>query len=306
MAGPLPQAAAPCWSRRSVPTAGVATIEPVIETRPRAAGHHHVSVPRPGRRQRPRHGGASGGGDRLGWAPGCCATMPPTARRSRSRSACWPPTPTSPASASSPPTPRATCATPPCRPTAPLWRRCARRGRSPCTPPPRRSSSASSAPGPTIRGRPGRPTGAIAFARGNGGRWVVATAPGPERRILASGIQPVWVSGGGARRGSLARPAARRERVRIRLAGAPRGARAGFSGGRAGFGGRWSRPPAPGTTFRLASPRPRRAARAGSGSGRADDGFAAAPLAGSVAPAFVNGGWVGVGFDRFGGGHRPA
>jgi hypothetical protein len=68
---------------------------------------------------------------------------------------------------------------------------------------------------------------AIAFTRGKAGLWVVPTAgrPGSERRILASGIQPVWVRGGllgltGPRRARVG------ARVRIRLTGAPRGARA--------------------------------------------------------------------------------
>jgi hypothetical protein len=68
---------------------------------------------------------------------------------------------------------------------------------------------------------------AIAFTRGKAGLWVVPTTgrPGSERRILASGIQPVWVRGGllgltGPRRARVG------ARVRIRLTGAPRGARA--------------------------------------------------------------------------------
>jgi hypothetical protein len=68
---------------------------------------------------------------------------------------------------------------------------------------------------------------AIAFTRGTAGIWVVRTTgrPGSERRILASGIQPVWVRGG-----ALRLTAAKRARagapVRIRVTGAPRGARA--------------------------------------------------------------------------------
>jgi WD40 repeat protein len=68
----------------------------------------------------------------------------------------------------------------------------------------------------------------IAFTRGDGGLWVVRSdgAPGSERRILASGVQPVWVSGGGLPR--LAGPKRVRAGARalIRLRGAPRGTRA--------------------------------------------------------------------------------
>ena len=67
----------------------------------------------------------------------------------------------------------------------------------------------------------------LAFTRGSSGLWVVRATgrPGSERRILASGIQPVWVRGGVP---ALAGPKRARagERVRFRLAGAPRGARA--------------------------------------------------------------------------------
>jgi hypothetical protein len=67
----------------------------------------------------------------------------------------------------------------------------------------------------------------IAFTRGRGGLWVVRATgrPGSERRILASGIQPVWVGGGGL---GLAGPKRARAgaRVRVRVTGAPRGARA--------------------------------------------------------------------------------
>jgi hypothetical protein len=68
---------------------------------------------------------------------------------------------------------------------------------------------------------------AIAFTRGKAGLWVVRATgrPGSERRILASGIQPVWVRGGvlgltGPKRARVGAP------VRIRVTGAPRGARA--------------------------------------------------------------------------------
>jgi dipeptidyl aminopeptidase/acylaminoacyl peptidase len=67
----------------------------------------------------------------------------------------------------------------------------------------------------------------IAFTRGRAGLWVVRASgrPGSERRILASGIQPVWVRGGvlGLTGPERARTGAR---VRIRLTGAARGARA--------------------------------------------------------------------------------
>ena len=94
----------------------------------------------------------------------------------------------------------------------------------------RRSSCASSAPGRATTPRRGPPDGrSIAFARGNGGLWLASAtgAPGSERRILASGIQPVWVRGGGATTLRLTGPKRARtgKRVRIRLAGAPRGAR---------------------------------------------------------------------------------
>lgn len=66
----------------------------------------------------------------------------------------------------------------------------------------------------------------LAFARGDRGLWVVSAtgSPGSERRILASGIQPVWVRGGGLRL-SGPRRARAGKRVRLRVAGAPRGAR---------------------------------------------------------------------------------
>jgi hypothetical protein len=68
---------------------------------------------------------------------------------------------------------------------------------------------------------------AIAFTRGKTGIWVVRATgrPGSERRILASGIQPVWIRGGGLgltgpKRARVGAP------VRIRVTGAARGARA--------------------------------------------------------------------------------
>jgi hypothetical protein len=67
----------------------------------------------------------------------------------------------------------------------------------------------------------------LVFTRGRGGLWVVRATgrPGSERRILAAGIQPVWVGGGGL---ALTGPkrARVREPVRIRVTGAARGARA--------------------------------------------------------------------------------
>jgi dipeptidyl aminopeptidase/acylaminoacyl peptidase len=71
--------------------------------------------------------------------------------------------------------------------------------------------------------------GSIVFTRGDAGLWVVRAggAPGSERRILGSGVQPVWVSGGGAAP-RLTGPKRVRAgaRVLIRLRDAPRGARA--------------------------------------------------------------------------------
>jgi dipeptidyl aminopeptidase/acylaminoacyl peptidase len=82
--------------------------------------------------------------------------------------------------------------------------------------------------GPSDSGPTWSPDGrSIAFARGDGGLWVASAtgAPGSERRILASGIQPVWVRGGGPPRLTGPKRARSRARVRIRVAGAPRGAR---------------------------------------------------------------------------------
>jgi dipeptidyl aminopeptidase/acylaminoacyl peptidase len=93
--------------------------------------------------------------------------------------------------------------------------------------------------GPSDSGPTWSPDGRrIAFARGDGGLWVVSAtgAPGSERRILASGIQPVWVRGGGALRLTGPKRARAGRRVRIRLAGAPPGARARLQ---RRAGGRW-------------------------------------------------------------------
>jgi WD40-like Beta Propeller Repeat len=68
----------------------------------------------------------------------------------------------------------------------------------------------------------------IVFSRGDGGLWVVRAAgpPGSERRILRSGIQPVWVADQGpAPRLTAPRRVLAGARVLIRLTGAPRGAR---------------------------------------------------------------------------------
>jgi hypothetical protein len=71
--------------------------------------------------------------------------------------------------------------------------------------------------------------GSIVFTRGDGGLWVVRAdgAPGSERRILGSGVQPVWVSAGGAAPRLTGPKRARAgERVLFHLRGAPRGTRA--------------------------------------------------------------------------------
>jgi WD40-like Beta Propeller Repeat len=67
----------------------------------------------------------------------------------------------------------------------------------------------------------------IAFARANGGLWVASATgtPGSERRILSSGIQPVWVTGGGRPRLTGPKRARAGSRVRLRVTDAPRGAR---------------------------------------------------------------------------------
>ena len=68
----------------------------------------------------------------------------------------------------------------------------------------------------------------VAFTRGDAGLWVVRAdgAPGTERRILASGIQPVWVSGDGLPQLTGPKRVRAGARALIRLSGAPRGARA--------------------------------------------------------------------------------
>jgi hypothetical protein len=102
----------------------------------------------------------------------------------------------------------------------------------------------------------------IAFTRGSGGLWVVRATgrPGSERRILTSGIQPVWVRGGVL---GLTGPKRARagQRLRIRLIGAPRGARASLQR-KAGRG--WTtlatrRAGAGRTTFAVHFPHPGRA-----------------------------------------------
>lgn len=70
----------------------------------------------------------------------------------------------------------------------------------------------------------------IAFTRGDSGLWVVPAdgASGAERRILASGFQPVWVSGGPSASGlrlTAPRRARAGSRARVRLGRAPNGAR---------------------------------------------------------------------------------
>jgi dipeptidyl aminopeptidase/acylaminoacyl peptidase len=82
--------------------------------------------------------------------------------------------------------------------------------------------------GPSDGGPTWSPDGrSIAFTRGDGGLWVVSATgrPGSERRILASGIQPVWVSGGGPPRLTGPKRARAGSRVRIRVTDAPSGAR---------------------------------------------------------------------------------
>jgi dipeptidyl aminopeptidase/acylaminoacyl peptidase len=82
--------------------------------------------------------------------------------------------------------------------------------------------------GPSDSGPTWSPDGrSIAFTRGRGGLWVVRAdgRPGGERRILASGVQPVWVRGGGRPRLTGSKRARAGKRVRLRVAGAPHGAR---------------------------------------------------------------------------------
>jgi hypothetical protein len=80
----------------------------------------------------------------------------------------------------------------------------------------------------------------MVFTRGDGGLWVVRAggAPGSERRILPSGVQPVWVGDqGSAPRLTAPKRVLAGARVLIRLRGAPRGARASLQR-RAGRGWR--------------------------------------------------------------------
>jgi WD40 repeat protein len=122
--------------------------------------------------------------------------------------------------------------------------------------------------GPSDSGPTWSPDGrSIAFARGGGGLWTVSAtgAPGSERRILASGIQPVWVRGGGAALRLTGPKRARAgKRVRIRLAGAPRTARVRLQ---RRAGGRWRtlatrRAGVSATTFRVRLKRGRAVLRA--------------------------------------------
>jgi WD40 repeat protein len=110
----------------------------------------------------------------------------------------------------------------------------------------------------------------LAFARGDGGLWVVSATgrPGSERRILASGIQPVWVRGGRLRLTGPRRARAGR-RVRIRLAGASSGARVALQ---RRSSGRWRtlatrRAGASATTFAVRLARGRAVLRAQVGTG---------------------------------------
>ena len=94
--------------------------------------------------------------------------------------------------------------------------------------------------GPNDGGPTWSPDGrSIAFSRGDGGLWVVPATgtPGSERRILASGIQPVWVTGGDPPRLTGPTRARAGSRVRVRVTGAPRGARGRLQRRR---GSRWS------------------------------------------------------------------
>jgi len=121
--------------------------------------------------------------------------------------------------------------------------------------------------GPSDSGPAWSPDGrSLAFARGDGGLWVVSATggPGSERRILASGIQPAWVRGGGRPRLTGPRRARAARRVRLRVAGAPRGARVRLQ---RRSGGRWRtlatrRAGGPSTTFSVGLARGRAVLRA--------------------------------------------
>jgi dipeptidyl aminopeptidase/acylaminoacyl peptidase len=121
--------------------------------------------------------------------------------------------------------------------------------------------------GPSDSGPTWSPDGrSLAFARGGGGLWVTSATgtPGSERRIVASGIQPVWVTAGGRPRLTGPRRAGAAKRVRLRVTGAPRGARIRLQ---RRAGGRWRtlatrRAGARATTFRLRLARGRAVLRA--------------------------------------------
>jgi hypothetical protein len=106
----------------------------------------------------------------------------------------------------------------------------------------------------------------LAFARGDGGLWVTSATgtPGSERGILASGIQPVWVTAGGRPRLTGPKRARAATRVRLRVTGAPPGARVRLQ---RRAGGRWRtlatrRAGTGATTFRLRLARGRATLRA--------------------------------------------
>ena len=158
--------------------------------------------------------------------------------------------------------------------------------------------------GPGDSGPTWSPDGrSIAFARGDGGLWVTPAtgAPGSERRILASGLQPVWVRGGGRPR--LTGPQARPRHAARAAPGGRRAAAARASACSAGSAGAGARRHAAGRRGAddLQAParsRPRHAARAGPRRKRLED----ARRAGAVARAKVNCGWIVEGSGVGGGG----